>query len=89
MNKCLNMQKKAKELIPGMTQLLSKRPDMFSYGVWPGYYSKAKGVNIWDLDGNKYIDMSIGGIGANVLGYANDEVDNAVIDAIKTEIALL
>ena len=33
---------KAKSLIPGMTQLLSKRPDMFSLGVWPGYFSKAK-----------------------------------------------
>jgi glutamate-1-semialdehyde 2,1-aminomutase len=51
--------------------------------VWPGYYSKAKGVEVWDLDGNKYIDMSIGGIGANVLGYADNDVDAAVIEAIK------
>jgi glutamate-1-semialdehyde 2,1-aminomutase len=65
-----------------MTQLLSKRPDQFSMGVWPGYYSKAKGVEVWDLDGNKYIDMSIGGIGANVLGYADDDVDKAVCRAI-------
>lgn len=72
------MQKRAKERIPGMNQLLSKRPDRFSLGVWPGYYSKAKGVNVWDLDGNKYIDMSIGGIGANVLGYADPDVDAAV-----------
>lgn len=61
-----------------MTQLLSKRPDMFSEGVWPGYYEKAKGVEVWDLDGNKYIDMSIGGIGANILGYADNDVDEAV-----------
>lgn len=72
------MQKRARERIPGMTQLLSKRPDQFSLGVWPAYYSKAKGVEVWDLDGNKYIDMSIGGIGANVLGYADDDVDAAV-----------
>jgi glutamate-1-semialdehyde 2,1-aminomutase len=78
----LRIQKKAKSLIPGMTQLLSKRPDRFSYGVWPGYYTKAKGVKIWDLDGNEYIDMSIGGIGANVLGYADPEVDGAVLEAI-------
>lgn len=77
------MQKKAIKFIPGMSQLLSKRPDMFSLGVWPGYYSKAKGVEIWDLDGNKYIDMSIGGIGANVLGYADDDVDAAVCKAIE------
>ena len=65
-----------------MTQLLSKRPDMFALGVWPGYYSKAKGVEVWDLDGNRYIDMSIAGIGANVLGYADPEVDAAVRNAV-------
>jgi len=77
------MQERAKRLIPGMTQLLSKRPDMFSLGVWPGYFSKAKGVELWDIDGNSYIDMSIGGIGANVLGYADPDVDAAVFEAIK------
>ncbi|MFA6217295.1 MAG: aminotransferase class III-fold pyridoxal phosphate-dependent enzyme [Candidatus Omnitrophota bacterium] len=77
------MQQRAKQRIPGMTQLLSKRPDQFSLGVWPGYYSKAKGAHVWDLDGNKYIDMSISGIGANVLGYADDDVDEAVCKAIK------
>lgn len=80
--KSMAMQEKAKKIIPGMTQLLSKRPDMFSYGVWPGYFSKAKGVEVWDLDGNRYIDMSIGGIGANILGYADPEVDAAVHVAI-------
>ena len=65
-----------------MSQLLSKRPDMFSLGVWPGYFSQAKGVEIWDLDGNHYIDMSIAGVGANVLGYADPEVDHAVCTAI-------
>jgi len=79
----LGIQKRAKKRIPGMTQLLSKRPDRFSYGVWPGYYSRAKGVEVWDLDGNRYIDMSIGGIGANVLGYADPDVDAAVRAAIE------
>jgi len=81
--KCLQMQDRAKKLIPGMTQLLSKRPDMFTLGVWPGYFSKAKGAEVWDLDGNKYIDMSISGIGANVLGYADPDVDAAVQEAIS------
>lgn len=79
----LKYQERAKRLIPGMGQLLSKRPDMFSLGVWPGYYSKAKGAEIWDLDGTRYVDMSIGGIGANVLGYADRDVDAAVKKAIS------
>jgi glutamate-1-semialdehyde 2,1-aminomutase len=81
--KCLQMQERAKKIIPGMTQLLSKRPDMFSLGVWPGYFSKAKGVEIWDIDGNKYVDMSISGIGANGLGYSDPDVDGAVIEAVS------
>lgn len=80
--KSLLMQERAKKIIPGMTQLLSKRPDQFSLGVWPGYFSKAKGVEVWDLDDNHYIDMSIGGIGANVLGYADSDVDKSVQEAI-------
>lgn len=81
-NKSFQLQKRAINLIPGATQLLSKRPDMFSFGVWPGYFSKANGAEVWDLDGNKYVDMSIGGIGANVLGYADPDVDKAVRAAI-------
>lgn len=77
------MQVRAKFRIPGMTQLLSKRPDRFSLGVWPGFYSRAKGAEIWDLDGNRYTDMSISGIGANILGYADPDVDNAVMEAIS------
>lgn len=80
--KSLALQEKAKGLIPGLSQLLSKRPDMFAPGVWPGYFSKAKGAEVWDLDGNRYIDMSISGIGANVLGYADPDVDAAVKKAI-------
>lgn len=72
----------AKKVIPGGTQLLSKRPEMFLPDLWPAYYSKAKGCKIWDMDGKEYIDVSFMGIGANVLGYANDEVDAAAKEAI-------
>lgn len=74
---------KAKTRIPGGTQLLSKRPEMFLPEQWPSYYSKAKGAEVWDLDGNKFIDMSISGIGACILGYADSDVDMAVKGAIN------
>jgi len=74
---------KAKKLIPGGTQLLSKRPEMFLPDFWPAYYSKAKGCEIWDLDGNKYIDVSYMGIGANILGYADEDVNEAVKEAVE------
>lgn len=83
MGKGQELYKKAKNLIPGGTMLLSKRPEMFLPEKWPAYYSKAKGCSVWDLDGNEYLDMSIMAIGTNTLGYANDEVDNAVINNIR------
>ncbi|MEI6490944.1 MAG: aminotransferase class III-fold pyridoxal phosphate-dependent enzyme [Verrucomicrobiota bacterium] len=69
---------RAKRVIPGGNMLLSKRPEMFLPGQWPAYFSKAKGCRVWDLDGKEYIDMSIMGIGTNILGYGHPEVDDAV-----------
>lgn len=83
----LDKQAESKLFILGQNHLLSKRPDMFSEGVWPGYYKKAKGVEVWDLDGNRYIDMSIGGIGATVLGYADSDINRAVSRAILEGVA--
>ena len=76
------LYEKARRLIPGGTQLLSKRPEMFLPGQWPGYYTSAKGAVVTDLDGNQFVDMSICGIGATVLGYADPDVDGAVKAAI-------
>tara|TARA_B100001123_G_C15237201_1_gene997619 strand:+ start:102 stop:1403 length:1302 start_codon:yes stop_codon:yes gene_type:complete len=73
----------AKKIIPGGTQLFSKKPELFAPGLWPGYYKKAKGVNIWDLDNKKYLDMSIMNVGACILGYADKDVDGAVKKVIK------
>jgi glutamate-1-semialdehyde 2,1-aminomutase len=70
--------KRAKAVIPGGNMLLSKRAEMFLPEQWPTYFSKAKGCEVWDMDGNHYTDMSIMGIGTNILGYGNDEVDAAV-----------
>lgn len=77
-----DLYKQAKKIIPGGTQLLSKRPEQFLPEYWPAYYSRAKGCRVWDMDGNEYIDMSYMGIGANVLGYAFDPVDDAVREVI-------
>ena len=76
--------KRAKRIIPGGNMLLSKRPEMFLPNQWPTYYSKSKGCKVWDLDGNEYIDMSIMGIGTNILGYGNAEVDQAVLNTVQS-----
>lgn len=76
--------KRAKQVIPGGNMLLSKRAEMFLPEQWPAYFSKSKGCKVWDLDGNEYTDMSIMGIGTNILGYSHPEVDNAVRKTIDT-----
>lgn len=76
--------KRAKNVIPGGNMLLSKRAEMFLPDLWPAYFSKAKGCQVWDMDGNQFTDMSIMGIGTNTLGYGNEEVDAAVRSVIDT-----
>lgn len=74
----------ARKRIPGGTQLLSKRPEMFLPSHWPSYYSRARGVEVWDLDGRRYVDMSHNGVGACLLGAADPDVDAAVKAAIES-----
>ena len=76
--------KRAKKVIPGGNMLLSKRPEMFLPGNWPAYYSKAKGCKVWTLEGEELIDVSIMGIGTNILGYGNTEVDQEVLNTVNT-----
>ena len=84
MTKGNKLWSRAQASILGETMLLSKHPDMFLPGRWPTYFSKAKGCEIWDLDGTKFVDMCLMGVGTNVLGYGHHEVDNAVRDALTS-----
>ena len=78
-----DLYKKAKSLIPGGAQLLGKRAELYLPELWPSYYSKAKGCHIWDLDGNKFLDCTMVGIGTSVLGYADRDVCKAVSKAVN------
>lgn len=81
-NRGQNLWEKAKKIIPGGSQLLSKRSEMFLSGGRPSYYKKAKDVELLDLDGKKYIDMSIIGVGCCILGYTDTDVNRAVKKAV-------
>tara|TARA_B100000780_G_C21100979_1_gene444257 strand:- start:81 stop:1388 length:1308 start_codon:yes stop_codon:yes gene_type:complete len=72
----------SKKYIPGGNGLISKRPERYSIDKWPTFYVKSKGINVWDLNGKKYTDMSQMGIGTCVLGYANQFIDKQVKKAI-------
>ncbi len=68
--------KEARQVISGGTGLLSKRQEQFTE-EWPTFFSKSAGCEVWDLNGKKYIDGA-GGIGAVLLGYADNDVTAAV-----------
>jgi glutamate-1-semialdehyde aminotransferase len=75
--------RRAKRVIPGGNQILSKRAERFLPGQWPSYYSKAQGYYVWDADGKKYYDFAQMGVGSCVLGYADPDVNAAVLDAVQ------
>lgn len=84
MDKTQLLYEKAKRLIPRGTQLLSKSPELTAPGLWPAYSAKAKGCEIWDLDEKHYYDVGLHGIGSCLLGFADDDVNNAVKDCIDS-----
>lgn len=83
MNSGIELWNRAKMIIPGGNQIFSKRSERFLPEFWPSYYSKAKGCEIWDLDGNHYYDFAGMGVGTCILGYADEDINNAVINTIK------
>ena len=76
------LYERALALIPGGTQLVSRRPNRVAYGVSPVYAARAAGARFWDVDGFEYIDW-ISGIGSILLGYADPVVDEAVREQIS------
>lgn len=84
MNTGDKLWRRAKRVIPGGNHLLSKRPDMFLPQGWPNYFLRSKGCEVWDLDGNRYLDVGYMGVGTNILGYGHPAVDAAVIDVVNS-----
>ena len=83
LNEGSKLWKRAKKIIPGGNMLLSKRPEMFLPNKWPTYFTKSKGCYIWDLEGKKYTDMSLMGVGTNILGYNHSGVNKAVKEVLN------
>ncbi len=77
-----NLYKFAKKIIPGGTTLFSKRSELHLPDEWPAYFSKGKKTFLWDMEGNKYLDMFCA-VGTNVLGYSNDVVNKSVKNNIN------
>ena len=73
----LEIYDRANKLIPGRTQLISRRSSQFAHRMSPIYAQSAKGARFVDVDENEYIDW-VNAVGAIILGHADEAVDSAV-----------
>lgn len=72
---------RAKNIIPAGSQTFSKGVTQFVEGFAPKYLHRGKGAYVWDVDENKYLDY-IMGCHPIVLGYCDEDVNNAIIDQL-------
>lgn len=62
---------------PALTQRRARRSELAGALHDPIVWTRAAGVNVWDADGNRYVDLSAG-FGAATLGHGCREVVSAV-----------
>ena len=73
----------AQSMFPGGV-LGIRRPYNFVPGEYPVFFASAKGGLVTDVDGNTYIDM-LCAYGPIIIGHREDEIDDAVVDQIRTK----
>jgi len=71
------MLERARQRVPGASQTFSKAPFQFVEGACPVFLERGEGARVWDVDGNQYLDFSMG-LASVLLGYADPDVDEAV-----------
>ncbi|MFH0786927.1 MAG: aminotransferase class III-fold pyridoxal phosphate-dependent enzyme [Pseudomonadota bacterium] len=79
--KSLGLFEEAKGLVPGGV-LGARKPGDFIEGEYPIFLEYGQGCRLTDVDGNEFIDF-LCGYGPIILGYREEEVDDAVIKQIK------
>ena len=79
--KSLELFEEATTLIPGGV-LGARRPGDFIAGEYPIFLDSGKGCRLIDVDDNEFIDF-LCGYGPIILGYREEEVDEAVYKQIK------
>jgi glutamate-1-semialdehyde 2,1-aminomutase len=76
------MYRRACESIAHGALTNSKRSESFVKGVYPTHLKKGFGCRVLDTNNNEYVDF-ICGLGSNLLGYAQDEITEAITRQAK------
>ncbi len=77
---------KVRKIIPLASQTLSKSYLQYTVGASPLFIEKGKGAYVWDIDGNKYLDM-VNALLPVILGYRYPIVDKAIKQQLKKGIS--
>jgi aminotransferase MxcL len=85
----------AKRLVPGLSQSMMKRPEVFAPGSFPVFITRGQGALVEDADGQQFIDF-ISGLGANMLGHNHPDVlepirkhlEEGIIHSLPTPVEL-
>jgi glutamate-1-semialdehyde 2,1-aminomutase len=77
----------AEAVIPLGSQTFSKSRTQYPVGVSPFFASKGSGSFLWDVDGNKYVDL-VASLAAVTLGYGDPEINKAVKRQLKKGVSL-
>ncbi|HXC45974.1 MAG TPA: aminotransferase class III-fold pyridoxal phosphate-dependent enzyme, partial [Solirubrobacteraceae bacterium] len=76
---------RGREVIPGVSQTLSKGPTQWVQGVAPAYLQRAQGAYVWDVDGNRYLDFPMA-LGPVLLGHRHPSVERAIVEQLRSGI---
>ena len=85
--KSLSHLERAEITIPLGSQTFSKSRTQYPVGISPMYADKGKGPHIWDIDGNKYIDL-VNSLAAITIGYGDKGLSRAVRNQLKSGVIL-
>lgn len=78
---------RAEQTIPLGSQTFSKSRTQYPVGISPLYAAKARGAEIWDIDGNRYIDL-VSALASVTLGYGDKDVERAVRKQLKRGVSM-
>jgi glutamate-1-semialdehyde 2,1-aminomutase len=78
---------RAEAVIPLGSQTFSKSRTQYPLGAAPLFAARSKGSRTWDIDGNEYVDL-VSSLGAVALGYADEEINEAVTRQLQDGVTL-
>lgn len=79
--------KRAEQTIPLGSQTFSKSRTQYPVGISPFFATRAKGAEIWDIDGNRYLDL-VSSLASITFGYGDTDINRAVRKQLRLGVSL-